>query len=918
MERVRGFPRRFRFPWRTAEQIRRDVDDELAFHLAAKADALQSQGWSAEGAREEALRRFGDLAAARSELVAEGRAGERRSQHLRILDELWRDVRLAARSLRHNPVFTAIAVLVLALGLGVVSGAFHLVNLWALKPALIREPDRVLSVYSVTERGGRFFSYPEYVELRERVETFADLAAYTIGEVGIEEGDVTRRGQVAFVSADYFATLGVQPRLGHGFTLAEERGEESPTVVVSHDFWLRNGADPNLIGSLVRVNGETHVVVGVAARGFTGTMALFGTDVWLPLAAVARMGDRRDTLPNLSDPENRSLFLFGRLAGGVSMDQAGAELAALTPLVASNVPDANGDRYRYIAGKMLRSAMSSAPSTEQESRRGLLLPIAMSAVVLLIACLNLANMFLARGAARRTEMAIRQSLGSGRLRLVRLLLTEGLLLAILGGAAGLVWTYWATSWVAASASRIMPLGITLTIDTRPDLSVLLATAATCVVAALIFGFGPAWRVTGTNMLSGLKQSAGDVQLGRRKTRPLLSGRGLLLVAQIALSLAMLTAGGLFIRSAIEAARATPSFDLDATLLVELDASLVGNDETRTRALYARVIERLRALPEVEDASMASLVPFSGITRDLWVQPAGAPRGENTAHAFYAVIGDDYFDALDAPMLRGRGFTAAEAASGTGPRVAIVSEPLARRLFPGSEALGRQVQFRPEPGEQPVVMEIVGIAPGLPGSNFDSAPRQHVYVPFGQAYAPGVSVLVAVSDGIADPARLLERIRSEIRTIDSSLPVLSLLTMREYRDKNFNLWFTRLGGQLFMLLGLVALFLAMVGLYGIMAFLTSRRTREIGIRMALGATRRTVLRQLMRESLALIALGLVVGVALALGIGQLLRSMLYGVSPADPWVLVGASVLLALAAVTASWLPVNRALRIQPSAALRHE
>src|SRR5688572_4954637 len=920
MERLRGFRRRFRFPWRADAEICRDVDDELEFHLAAKADALQRDGWRPEAARDEALRQFGDLAAARERLVAEDRGGERRLQRFRLVDDLWRDLRMAARSLRRSPAFTAIAVLVLALGIGVVSGAFHLVDIYALKPALIEEPDRVLNVYSVQpERRGRLFSYAEYTELRERVESFANLAAYSVADAGIEEGDVTRRGQATFVSADYFTTLGVPPARGRGFTLAEERGEEAPTVVVSHDLWVRNGADQSLVGSLLRVNGEALVVVGIAARGFTGTMALLGTDVWLPLAAIERIGGSRDTTPKLADLQSRPLFLFGRLAEGVSAAEAGAELTALAPLIATNIPDESGDRFTYIAGEIQRLARSTAPITEVESSGGLLLPIAMSGVVLLIACLNLANMFLARGASRRKEMAIRQSLGSGRLRLVRQLLTEGLLLASLGGAVGLLWTYWAANWVVASASSVAPLGMTLTVDTRPDLRVLLVTVGACVAAALLFGLGPAWRVTGTDVLSGLKELAGDVQFKRRSARTPVSGKGLLLVAQIALSLAMLTAGGLFVRSAIEAADATPSFDLDATLHIELDASLAGNDEPRVRALSARVMERVRALPEVEAASLSSLVPFSGISQDVgWIQPAGAPPGENTAFGYHTVIGDDYFATLDAPMLRGRSFTVTEAKSSTGPRVAIVSESLASRLFPDGDALGRQIQTASESDQEPIVMEIVGIAPGLPGPDFDSAPRQHLYLPFGQAYTAGMSLLVAARANVADPSRLLETIRDEIRDIDPALPVLSMLTMREYRDKNWTLWFTRIGGQLFTVLGLFGLLMAMVGLYGVTAFLMSRRTREIGIRMALGATRGAVLRRFMQESIRLTAAGIALGLLLAIGAGQLLSSQLYGVSPRDPWVLLGASSLLLLAAIAASWLPVNRALRVEPSAALRHE
>lgn len=921
MQRLRGFPRRFRFPWRTAAEIRRDVEDELAFHLAAKTEALQKAGSSLEEARELALSEFGDLETARARLVAEGLRAERLTHRLRTVDDLWRDVRIAARSLRRTPAFTVVAVLVLALGIGVVSGAFHLVDLFAFKPALIEQRDQALSVYSVhsERRNGRLFSYPEYLELRERIETFSSLAAHALGDVGIEEGGETRKRQAAFISADYFDALGVPPARGRGFTRAEERGEEPATVVVSHDFWLRNGADPNLLGSVIRVNRDPLVVVGIAARGFTGTMALSGPDVWLPLAASERIGIFGAAPANLRDRENRSLFLFGRLADGASAEEAGAELAALAASTDANLPDASGGRYTYVAGRMARSSMSDAPNPDDGAPQEAFLPLAMSSVVLLIACLNLANMFLARGASRRTEMAIRQSLGSGRLRLVRQILVEGMLLALLGGAAGLIWTYWATSWIAASLNRIAPLGLSLGVDTRPDLRVLLVTAATCVAATLLFGLGPAWRVTGADVLTGLKEVAGAVPFGRRRTRTVLSGRGLLMIAQIALSLAMLTAGGLFLRSSFAAANATPSFSLDSTLLVELDASLVGNDEPRSRALYVQAIERLRALPGVEHAGTTSLVPFTGRTIDTWVRPAGLPPDRN-AFAYYAVVGDGYFDALHVPMLRGRDFTPTETGSNVGPRVAIVAEGLARRLFPDSDPLGRQIQLpSSDAGEEPVAIEIVGIVPGTPAAGFDPAPKSHVYLPFGQAaYMTGMNVLVAVDESVADPSLLLETIRNEIREIDRSLPVLSLMTMREFRDNNWLLWFTRLGGRLVTLLAAAALFMAMVGLYGIMAFLMSRRTREIGVRMALGATRSAVLRQMMRDSLLLTAIGLAVGWPLTLGAGQLLSSLLYGVSATDPWVFAAASALLACAAVFASWLPVRKALRVEPSAALRHE
>lgn len=921
MQRVRGLARRFRFPWRSTRQIRREVDDEIAFHIAEKVAALERHGMTPADAREEALRQFGDVETARRRIACEDRRGERYSRWRTALDDIARDTRHAWRSLRRTPGFTVVAVLVLAIGIGVVCAAFSLVNVMALKPVMIGEPDRVLGVFSMhpERRGYRPFSYSEYDELRERTERFSNLAAYRIIDAGVEEGDVTRRVEAALVSANYFETLGVPIARGRAFTLAEERGEAPPTAVVSHAFWVRNGADPDILGSVVRVNGEQLVVVGIAPRGFIGTMALFAVDIWVPLASMGRIPlDESDAASSLRAAEYRALLVLGRLEDGASAASAETELAALAQRIDANLADPNGARYTYVTGKLGRFSYGAGPTGDDGVLAGAVVPFAMSSVVLLIACLNLANMFLARGAIRRTEMAVRQSLGSGRARLVRQLLTEGLLLAALGGAVGLIWAYWATTWIADSFVAAVPVDTTLVVDLRPDVRVLLATAATCVVATLLFGLAPAWRVTGTDVLSGLKEGAGAVSFGRRGGRTLPSGRSVVLVSQLALSLAMLTAGGLLVRSALVAASAMPDFSLDSTLLVELDPSLAGYDEPRSRAVYARVMERLRSLPEVERAGLTSLVPLSGLTHSVSVRPAVPAPDEGGAFSLYAVIDDGYFDALGVPILRGRSFTSAEVSAGSSPRVAIIDEPLAERLFPDADALGRQIQIASSSPDAPTVMEIVGIAPGTPGPDFDPAPRSHLYMPFGQAYRSNMHVLVAVGERAGERTRLLETLRDTIREIDPALPVLSLTTLRELRDKNWSLWTIRIGGRVFTLLGAMALLLAMVGLYGVTAFLTASRTREIGVRMALGASGGDVRRQMLRESVGLTVLGLAAGWVLALAVGRLLSSMLYEVSAMDPLVLVSMTALLAAAAALASYLPARRASRIEPTAALRYE
>lgn len=919
MTRPRGFPRRFRFPWRSTARIRRDVDDELAFHLVEKTAALERQGMTPEDARAEALRQFGDLEAAREELVAADRRGERRLILLILLDDLARDVRLAWRSLWRTPGFTAVAVLVLALGIGVVSGAASLVNVIGLKPAMMNAPDEVFGVFAMRQeppRAWRFFSYPEYEEIRDRAGAFSGVAAFDIIDAGVDGGGIGRRGQVSFVSASYFETLGVPLAQGRGFTLAEERGEEPPVAVISHDMWVRSGADSDVLGSVVRVNGMPLTVVGVAPRGFTGTMALIVTDVFMPLAAMERVRaiDGSAAL-RLQDPQSGVLMLIGRLAKGATAADADAELAAIAASSDSNFSDSSGDRYTYVTGKIARLSFGSAPGADEGLTADLILPAAMSGILLLIACLNLANMFLARGASRRTEIAIRQSLGCGRMRLIRQFLTEGLLLAILGGVSGLAWSYVATSWITASAAEILPLGLHLFADTRPDVTVLLVTAVACGIATLAFGLGPAWRVTGRDVLSGLKERGGAVRFGPRIAPTPLSGRNILMAGQIALTLAMLVAGGLFARSALFAAQSAPAFSLDRTLVIELDTSLAGYDETSSKALYAQILDRLRELPEVEGVGMTATVPFAGVVSMENVRPVGSPSDTGSHGTMRTTIGDGYFDSLRLPILRGRDFTFDEVYGQAARPVAIIDEPLARRLFPDSDALGRLIETG---SSEPVVMEIVGVAPGTPGADFDPTPTPHLYVPLGQGYAPTMNLVVGVSDRAADPARVLGAIREEIRAIDPALPLLGAATMREVRDRNWLMWFVRIGAQLFTLLGVLALFVAMVGLYGMKAFLISRRTREIGVRMALGATRKAVLRQMMRESMSLTLAGIGAGLVLAFALGRILASFLYEVSATDPWALLGATAFLAAAAALAAWLPVLKAVRIEPSSALRYE
>ena len=694
-----------------------------------------------------------------------------------MLEELWQDTRYASRSLTNAPGFTAVAVCVLALGIGVNAAIFNLVNMLMLRPVMIEDPERMVGVYSEdTERPAAFrsFSYPNYLDLREQNTVFSELAAHTITIVGLAEGDATRRVMAGLVSSNYFATFGVPMVLGRSFIQEEESSKHAPVMVISHDFWQRRGGDAATLGSTLTVNGNVVTVVGITAAGFTGSTALFSPDLWLPFGFYDSVLNLGSTAPRpLDDRENYSVMLFGKLREDLPREQAQKELTALAARLEEAYPRTN-ENQTITLSSMPRLSISDAPENDNFLFTPLLMLMAMAGVVLLIACLNLANMFLARGASRRTEIAVRVSLGGGRSRLIRQLLTESLLLSLIGGAVGLVLAYASSKLLFSSLGGLLPFGVTLLLDVRPDVRVLLATMAFCGLATLFFGFGPAWKLTGLEVFPGLKEGAGAD--GVRSSRHFYSPRNLMIVGQIALSLVLLVAGGLFIRGALAAADANPGFSLDESILVELDPSLIGKDELQSREVYRDVVQRLRALPGVDNAALSSMVPFGSVTSRRRVRETGSGVAvEDSPLAHYYVIGDQYFDSLRLPILRGRDFTDGEASGETGHPVAIIDGPWARQLWPGEEALGRLLERASStPGFEPVPMEIVGIVPGTRHQFWDPGPTPHLYVPFGQRFFANMNLHVRLTEGMAEnEAAMLQTVRQEIRAVDAGLPVLTL-------------------------------------------------------------------------------------------------------------------------------------------------
>ena len=836
------------------------------------------------------------------------------------MSTFFQDLRYAVRTLRHDPAFAVVAIVVLALGIGANSAVFSLVNAMLVRPLPGQVESAVVGIYSrdtVEPDAYRAFSWPEFDDVRQGVPGLSHVTAHTISMVGLADGDTTRRVMAAIVAANYFETLGVPVAKGRAFTSSEERpGAGEQVVVIGDPLARRLGGEA--LGTVIRINGDLFTVVGVAAPGFTGTTALISPEVWVPigahhLVATDLVSDRRQ---DLTARATRPFMLMGRLAAGASVGSVDAALAQVSERLEAAHP-AESRNQRLVARPMSRVGISTSPSDDSQVVRLSLLLMSMAGIVLLIASLNLANMLLARHAARRKEMAIRLALGGGRARIVRQLLTEGLVLALAGGAAGLLLAWWAMAAIVSSLAAILPL--TFALDSMPDVRVLGATLGFSVLATLAFALLPAVKLARPGVVDDLKDHAGELG-GRVGGRGLFALRNLLVVSQVALSLALLTAGGLFVRGAIKAAEADPGFPMTGGLVAALDPSLGGYDEVRSRTVYARLLERVRAMPGVDHASLASIVPFGAFTISRQVFRAGEPTdgAENRARgvrSIQTIVSADYFRSLGLPVLRGRDFTPGEETSSDGSRSVVINEPLARRLWPDDDPIGQRVQIPSGRDDRsPAVFEVVGVVAGVRHSLFDREPVAHVYLPFGQHYQPAMTLHVRVSGG-SDRARL-PALRDELRGLDEGLPVLSLQTLGEFRDQNVMLWAVKTGARLFTSFGLVALLLAGVGLYGVKAYVVSRRTREIGIRMALGATERDVLWMVWREGFAVAGVGVGVGVVLAVLAGQAIGRLLYEVSALDPMVFIVAPVVLLVAASLACYLPARRATRVAPLTALR--
>jgi predicted permease len=816
----------------------------------------------------------------------------------RWLDDLVHDTRFAWRSLRHSPGFALTAIATLALGIGVNVGMFTLINGLLLRP-LYPNADAVVTVHTrrPTPPGGlRAFTYPDYRDLRDATaHTFDSVAASSMTFVGLDAGDGPRQALAAAVTADYFQVFGLRPAQGRSFTVDEERPDAGIRVaVISHPLWERLGADSDLSGRLVRIDGEPFTVIGVAPEGFSGT-SIPGPEIWLPLGTqgTSRLG------------------VVARLRRGTTFEATAASLGAVSRRLEQASPTANAGHSLAMSRPSTR--LMFMPGADAGTFAGLaLLLMLMPAIVLLVTCLNLANLLLARGHVRRQELAIRSSLGGGRSRLIRQLLTEGLLLAFVGGATGLWLSTWATGTLLASVRPLLPVAVSLP-DVSLDWRVLLATMGFCLFATLLFSTGPALALTGRRATADRTRRPGDE---RRAPGGVRFGQALV-VGQIALSLLLVASGGLFLVSVVRAATVDPGFRLDGGLIVQVDPLSAGYDETRGRQAHLSLLERLQAVPGVEAVTIGSRPPFSSSGASRTVASSGSADARTVGAAF-SVVGRDYARVLGLPILAGRDFSDAELAPGPGERVAIIDDVLAEELWPGEQALGRMVRFVESAGpeaRQPMV--VVGVIPSVKHSLGDPRRYPHVYVPLGQHYESGMTLQLRVADG-QDEHAMHGTVARVVHEFDERLPVLSVATWRDHLAASFDVRLRRAGAGVVSAFGGIALLLAVLGVYGVKSYLVSRRTREFGIRIAIGAEPRALLWQVIREGGRTTTIGIGVGLLLALLAGQFLQGILYGVNGVEPVVLVTAPLVLLAASALASLFPALRATRVDPTTALRSE
>ena len=895
---VRLFPPEFRV--RFGDDMRELFRDQLrAAHDRAGARGivrlwvrtLPSLAQAALLERRDALR---PMARRRNSITAETTFTSRRDS---VLETLLSDLRFAGRMLRKSPVFTVVAIIVISLGSGAVTTIFSAMNAVVLRPLPGTSGGNRLVLF---ERRTPDFaegvsgSYGYYRHVRDGTRTLSGVAAWSKVSLSISTGGEGAAVYGNIVSGNYFSVLGVRPAIGRFFAPDEDRIPlAKPVVVVSHSFWESHlGADSTVIGRSVSVNGHPFTLIGVAPAGFRGVFTPLKTEAWVPLMMQAQLRPGRD----LADAP--WLWMFGRLERGATREAARRELAALTSTWVDNTSEPAG--YRKYAGIRITD-LTGLPDDARNAFLGFTaLLLGAAGLVLLIASVNVASMLSARAVARRREMALRTALGAARGRLVRQLLTESLLLFLIGAIGGTIVAGLAT----AGLERIpIPGDASMSLELSPDPRVFAFALLTSVAAGLVFGLAPALQGVGKDITSRLRNDS--AASSARRT----FGSSILIVGQLALSLVLLVAAGLFIRALDDGARIDPGFQTTGVATAKLNAESWGYDSTKARAFYSALGERVAALPGVTAIAFTDIIPMSNSASGAAIQLDGADASSGDRGGRLAVqlsaADPGYFDVVRIPFLLGRPFASSD--DERSAKVAIVNETLAKRLAPDGNALGRTFGFHRQR------VTVVGVVRDSKYGSLTERTPAFLYVPVAQLWRPDLVIMVRTT---VAPASFAPAFRDAVRDIDPALPRPLVRTFEQ--ETSIVLFPQRIAAIVTGVLGGVGLLLAAVGLYGIIAYSVSRRTREIGVRVALGAQRWDVLGMVVREGMRLAGTGVVVGVLMAVAATRLIAGLLFNVSPIDGMTFAGMSVLFIAVALLASYLPARRAAATDPLTALRSD
>jgi macrolide transport system ATP-binding/permease protein len=823
------------------------------------------------------------------------------------MESFWQDLRFACRALGKSPWFAALAVVTLALGIAVNTSIFSIINGFLLRPLPVPHAEQlaVLSLQQAGDKAFQSFSYPDYLDIRDQSSSFSEIIAYRVTLTGLTADNRGDHCITTGVSGNYFSMLGIQPALGRLILPTEGKTPGAdPILVLGYSYWQKRFAgDKSIIGKQVVLNRHPMTIVGVAPKEFHGTYSIIDSDLYVPLSTNTSRKEEKRVEDIWTHRSDRSLSLMARLKPEQNLKQAQTSLNVVAQRIAEQHPDTDkGISIRAFPEQLARPE----PDPDNTLPSVAAAFMALAALVLLVACFNVTNVLLVRANARQREMAIRAALGAGRMRLVRQYLTESLLLAFLGAGGGMLLAYWAMRFLSS-----IPLGTDLPLQLKfmPDARVYFFALGAALVTGVIVGVFPALRVARRDDVSSVLHDGARGSSGGRRRQFV---RGSLVVAQVAGSLVLLIVAGLFIRSLGKAQNIYLGFNPSHVLDFSLDVQQIGYQEVQGRTFYRELESRLRALPGVVSVAQAFTVPLGVMSGFDSVHVEGHPvePEKQPPSVQYNTVSSGYFDTLRIPVHHGRAFTDAD--DEKAPSVAIVNQTMAKKFWPGQNSLGKRFSTKSASGPY---LEIVGVVQDGKYKGVIEDPQPHFYVPLSQSYMPLRTFHVRTS---VPPESLSTQVQSQIRELAPTLAVSEMQTFDQALQGLNGYMFFRLGAQLTGTMGLLGLILAVVGVYSVASYAAVQRTQEIGIRMAIGATPRDILKMVLRQGIGIVGIGLVAGLAAAFAGTRLLADLFYGVTPSDPVTYAAVAILLLAVALLACWIPARRATRVSPVIALRFE